>query len=141
MKSCTCCGEIKDESLFQIRIASRDGRTASCKSFLSLRDKARESKKRADARAFYQKNHGKEKADSAKKRYIERNPKKRKVHCITGNAIRDRVLKKLPCEVCGKTDVNAHHDDYDKPLTVRWLCPEHHAEWHKINGEGLNGES
>lgn len=32
-----------------------------------------------------------------------------------------------PCEVCGSEDVHAHHDDYSKPLEVRWLCSAHHA--------------
>lgn len=41
-----------------------------------------------------------------------------------------------PCEVCGEIKVHAHHDDYDKPLEVRWLCPFHHREHHaKAEGE------
>ena len=24
----------------------------------------------------------------------------------------------------------AHHDDYNRPLTVRWLCKTHHGLWH-----------
>jgi ribosomal protein S27AE len=40
-------------------------------------------------------------------------------------------LIRQPCEVCGEKKVEAHHDDYDKPLDVRWLCPAHHAETHR----------
>lgn len=37
-----------------------------------------------------------------------------------------------PCEVCGTTDnIEKHHDDYSKPLAVRWLCREHHnTSWY-----------
>ena len=35
-------------------------------------------------------------------------------------------LKKGICEVCGSADVEAHHDDYTKPLAVRWFCRLHH---------------
>lgn len=40
-------------------------------------------------------------------------------------------INKMPCEVCGKEKVDAHHDDYMKPLDVRWLCRTHHLEYHK----------
>lgn len=36
-----------------------------------------------------------------------------------------------PCERCGSESVEAHHDDYDKPLDVRWLCRGHHMELHR----------
>ena len=39
-------------------------------------------------------------------------------------------LTRLPCEVCGKPKTHAHHDDYAKPLDVRWLCPAHHGLHH-----------
>ena len=33
------------------------------------------------------------------------------------------------CEVCGsQTDLEMHHDDYEKPLEIRWLCFRHHLE-------------
>lgn len=35
------------------------------------------------------------------------------------------------CEVCGATPAEAHHDDYSKPLDVRWLCRPHHREHHR----------
>jgi hypothetical protein len=40
-------------------------------------------------------------------------------------------LQRQPCEVCGAVDVQMHHDDYAKPLEVRWLCPPHHGEIHR----------
>ena len=48
------------------------------------------------------------------------------------NAIKAGRIKRLPCEICGAT-AEAHHDDYNKPLEVRWLCKTHHSEWHKNN--------
>jgi hypothetical protein len=63
------------------------------------------------------------------------------VHNVTERAIRCGVLTRQPCEVCasqgemsdGRSDVQAHHDDYNKPLEVRWLCQRHHHEWHIHN--------
>jgi hypothetical protein len=49
-----------------------------------------------------------------------------------------RKLSRLPCEVCGLDNTEGHHPDYAKPLDVIWLCREHHNDWHKENGEGLN---
>src|SRR5215469_16369791 len=39
-----------------------------------------------------------------------------------------RLLRE-PCEVCGD-HAEMHHDDYARPLDVRWLCRTHHAEVH-----------
>jgi hypothetical protein len=44
------------------------------------------------------------------------------------------------CEVCGtspvlsdgRRGVHGHHDDYEKPLEVRWLCTAHHGEAHRM---------
>jgi hypothetical protein len=46
-------------------------------------------------------------------------------------AVRDGVLKRGPCEDCGDPDTEAHHDDYSRPLDVRWLCRRHHSDWHR----------
>lgn len=38
-------------------------------------------------------------------------------------------LQRGPCDVCAETlYVEAHHDDYSKPLQIRWLCRNHHAQ-------------
>lgn len=43
-------------------------------------------------------------------------------------AIKKGLLIRKPCEVCGAEKVHAHHEDYLKPLEVRWLCPKHHYQ-------------
>lgn len=70
--------------------------------------------------------------------YVLSHPKARAAHTAVGNAVRDRRLFKKPCEACGNARAHAHHDDYDKPLDVRWLCPPCHFDWHQKNGPGLN---
>ena len=45
-------------------------------------------------------------------------------------------LAAMPCEVCGNTVAEAHHDDYNQPLNVRWFCRKHHSERHSGNGYG-----
>lgn len=36
------------------------------------------------------------------------------------------------CEDCGKPGrLVGHHDNYLRPLAVRWLCPACHLAWHR----------
>lgn len=44
-------------------------------------------------------------------------------------AIKVGKLVRQPCQ-CGNTKTDAHHDDYYKPLAVRWLCRQCHAAEH-----------
>jgi hypothetical protein len=49
-------------------------------------------------------------------------------------ALRKGMLHAEPCEECGADKTEGHHDDYTKPLDVRWLCRKHHAQHHVNNG-------
>jgi len=64
------------------------------------------------------------------KRHREKTKSRKKAHKKVENAIKFGTLKRQPCEECGNEDSHAHHDDYDKPLDVRWLCAQHHKEVH-----------
>lgn len=54
---------------------------------------------------------------------------------------RGDLLNPEVCETCGssgrfsdgRTSIQAHHDDYNFPLKVRWLCQPCHHEWHRNN--------
>jgi SRSO17 transposase len=56
--------------------------------------------------------------------------KKIQVRNAVGAAIRKNDLIRGVCEVCGDTNAEAHHDDYEKPFEIRWLCFSHHREHH-----------
>jgi hypothetical protein len=63
-------------------------------------------------------------------RRLKAHPGKARAKNAVSNAIRDGKLQKGLCEVCGSVHVQAHHDDYRRPLAVRWLCFKHHREVH-----------
>ena len=72
------------------------------------------------------------KANEAQARWKDRNVIKRRCHVVTGNALRDGRLVPRPCERCGHAiNVQAHHEDYTKPLEVVWLCPPCHGARHR----------
>ena len=59
-----------------------------------------------------------------------RYPDRVEARAIISRLIRRGKLFRKPCEVCGANMAQAHHDDYSKPLEVRWLCRYHHREVH-----------
>jgi len=48
-------------------------------------------------------------------------------------ALRTNKIQKSPCEVCKVVKVQAHHEDYSKPLEIKWLCKKHHFEKHQVH--------
>lgn len=72
--------------------------------------------------------------------YRGANLKKYKATTWVNNAIRDgRLIKSENCEVCNGTfQIEGHHDDYDQPKVVRWLCSRCHSLWHSAFGEAKN---
>jgi hypothetical protein len=150
MKECFRCQTVKPLDEFYRHERMADGHLNKCKEctkddvrkhYMANVERFREYEKvrstlphRADARkAYAQTPEGRAKGNQAKRAYLERNPVKRAAHVACLNAIRAGKLTRQPCEVCGHAKAQAHHDDYGKPLDVRWLCTTHHAEWHRHN--------
>lgn len=92
------------------------------------RERLGKEKQLAYQRSYYQENREK----ILEKRKTDPEIKfKYAVRSITNKAIRNGILVRQSCEVCGTSEkVEAHHDDYNKPLEVRWLCRTHHDEHH-----------
>lgn len=52
-------------------------------------------------------------------------------HAAVAAALKSGRLVRGSCEICRTgVGVDAHHDDYSKPLDVRWLCRRHHRLHH-----------
>lgn len=149
MKKCFKCKEIKPLAEFYMHSAMADGRLGKCKAcakadvrenYAANRDhylayeKGRQNlPHRVEGRKEYSLSPaGKRVHEKAARKWRQSNLKKRAAHILVGNAIRDGKLIKKPCEGCGSNRSHAHHDDYSKPLEVRWLCAKHHAEHHKL---------
>lgn len=132
-KKCTKCGEQKLRSGFSRHFASADGRRGECKECrkIYLRQYRANNLERALEAQREWRAQNPDRVSEHRRAQEARNPKRRTVYNTLDYALRSGKIKKGPCEVCGDGDVHGHHDDYTKPLKVRWLCSKHHRERHK----------
>jgi hypothetical protein len=71
------------------------------------------------------------KADVISSAWRKADSRRIKCHNAVARAVKKGTLIKVPCERCGNIKSLAHHDDYDKPLDVMWLCQPCHKQRHK----------
>lgn len=156
-KTCFKCGEIKPFRDFYRHNAMSGGRLNKCKE--CAKADARENRiLKADYYKEYEKSramlphrvkarkeYSKTEAYSVSrnkttKKYRRSNPIKYAAHNAVNNAVRGGLIEKPSnCEVCGgETTLHGHHDDYAKPLDIRWLCAACHKQWHALHGEAKN---
>lgn len=136
-KKCFKCGELKPLADFYKNKRMKDGHVNKCKT-CNKKDVANHRSENIDKIREYDRRRGNRQSDSYLKEWREKYPKKYKAHNMVNNQKRAGNLHDEPCEICGIKNVVAHHDDYEKPLNVRWLCQAHHKQWHAENGEGKN---
>jgi Zn finger protein HypA/HybF involved in hydrogenase expression len=130
-QTCTKCRETKTSADFYKKAAM-------CKPCHKIRDSVRKNRGIGpnDTPA----------ARLRKRRWTDANKEaqapKNRTRILTLRAIKSGALvRPEACEVCNKavtrkdgvTAIQAHHDDYTKPLSVRWLCPKCHKAWHRVN--------
>ncbi len=153
MKPCIHCGETKPLTEFYRHDGMADSYLNTCKECVKAAARANRAANpehykeydrqrafrpdRVAARKAYQEKAKKDpnrlKRDRERiTRWKAKHALKRKAHVIAGNAIRDGGLIKQPCERCSAVKgVQAHHEDYSKPLDVNWLCRPCHGLRHR----------
>lgn len=134
MKACKKCGQEKPLSEFYKHAKMADGHLSFCKQCTKERIRKHRSEndhvREYDRQRFYSHPGRRERTAKTSREWRQKNPEAYKAHYAVSNAIRSGKLEKKPCEECGGTDVHAHHEDYSKPLDVKWLCVRHHALLH-----------
>jgi hypothetical protein len=148
MKTCIKCGELKEIIEFYRHTGMTDGHLNKCKRCCRIdsisnrrskieyykaydrnrgdlphRKKARDEYNKTDA---YKKSHA-----TSNAKWSRKNKYKKKSHCRVKRAVYAGKIQKQPCLICGSENVQAHHEDYSKPLDVIWLCSSCHAKRHK----------
>jgi len=149
VKICSKCKIEKSLGEFCKHKKSKDGHYNICKECKTIQDKEYRNKNKKkiakqkkeyssrkeikEAKTIYDKQWSKNNPDKILKNKLsdwQRNPTKNKARRLVNRAIKAGVLTKQSCEVCRSLIVEAHHENYDKPLEVRWLCKDHHLEAH-----------
>jgi ribosomal protein S27AE len=157
-KVCRGCKVEKAFSEFKKKTPSKDGLEARCRECFAkyyeankerIRTRQRKAwkefsianseKLREKGKAMY--SQSKEQRAEYRKAYKKEFAPKVHAKSLVKSKITKGEIMKQPCEKCGEVKVDAHHDDYAKPLDVRWLCRRHHMAWHADNGEAPNGRA
>ena len=133
-KCCFKCGAEKPLSEFYKHKQMADGHLNKCKECTkrdaSIHRDANIESVRAYDRSRAQKPHRIQLNTKVVREWRKNNPEKYRAQNMLNNAIRDGKIQKHACMVCGDPQSEGHHPDYSKPLSVVWLCAEHHREIH-----------
>jgi hypothetical protein len=152
MKTCIECNKEKDLLEFYSHKQMADGHLNKCKICVQNRihkyrlnnlDAVKEYDKKRNAlphrvkarKEYIKTENGKKARTKAKINYRKHYPMKYAAHVIVTKAIKTGTLiKQNNCSECNSTyKIEGHHDDYTKPLDVRWLCELCHKTWHRHN--------
>ncbi len=160
MKECRECGGLKPLDEFYAHPRMADGHLNKCKSCVKTRVADHRERNLETVRAYDRcradlphrvalrkqvaerwKSDPELRARSASQKaaWSHRNPQKRAANYAVNNALRDGKLARQPCECCGNPKAEAHHDDYSKPLDVKWLCHADHMKRHRELREEARG--
>lgn len=134
-KECFKCKTVKPLSEFYTHPRMADGHLNKCKACTKNDANKHRSENLERVRA-YDRERGKNKERiklSVQVTALWRQEDKRrsKAHSTVARAIKSGKLHRSPCERCGDEKSVAHHEDYDKPLQVVWLCTPCHKQRHK----------
>ena len=134
MKQCKKCLQTLKFTEFYKHSKMLDGYLSFCKSCVKIRVKIHRNNNLEKVRNYDRERaklpHRKKASVKITQLYRGKYPERYKANNALNNAIRDGLILKLPCFVCGDSKTVGHHPDYDRSLDVIWLCQKHHAEIH-----------
>jgi hypothetical protein len=138
MKTCFKCGFSKPLSEYYKHSMMADGHLNKCKE--CTKTDVKKHRKENDTVRDYDRKRGNRQNLEYLREYREKYPKKYKAHSLVNSRCRSgKLVNPGVCEECPSDfAVEAHHDDCDLPLVVRWLCSRCHKIWHAAHGEALN---
>jgi len=134
-KTCFKCMAVKQIEEFYKHPRMPDGHVNKCKE-CNKKDVNENRQKKIDYYRTYDreraKNPDRQKAASEISAAWRKADKRRmQCHNAVKRAIRSGELVRQPCVRCGEQKSLAHHEDYDFPLDVVWLCQPCHKQRHK----------
>lgn len=143
-KTCFKCKAVKPLDQFYKHSRMADGHVNKCKECNKLDVRQNRAKNIDYYREFDRvraKNPERVKAASEiNKAWRDADKRRAKCHRAVSFAIKSGKLIRKNCVRCGDAKSVAHHEDYDKPLDVIWLCQPCHKQRHKEILLGKNGE-
>jgi hypothetical protein len=135
MKECFKCKTVKPFTEFYKHSQMGDGYLNKCKA-CTKNDVGKHREKNLERIREYDRERGKLphrlKLQTEVTRAWRAEDRRRTVaHSAVARAIRAGDLVRQPCVRCAEVKSLAHHEDYDKPLDVMWLCEPCHKQRHK----------
>lgn len=135
-KSCIKCKAVKPIKGYYAHPKMADGHLNKCKECCKSDATARRESKLEEIRAYDRERSRKDSRIAAaaeiNRAWRQADRRRSAAHNAVARAIRRGELSRRPCEQCGAAKTVAHHDDYNKPLEVRWLCQPCHVRHHKF---------
>lgn len=144
-KECFKCGIVKPLNEYYKAKKMVDGHLGKCKECTkkdcldnyrhNMQDHDWRMKERARGRVKqhqyqpYRKPPSLEKQREYQQKWREKNALKLAAHQAVNKAVHAGTLVRQLCEICNDV-AETHHEDYNKPLEVKWLCVKHHKELH-----------
>lgn len=134
-KKCFKCNTVKPLSEFYKHSKMADGHVNKCKE-CNKNDVTSNRNKNLEKYRAYDRARGKiperiKASTEINRAWREEDSRRVVAHSQVARAIRSGALVRQPCCRCKEAKTVAHHEDYDKPLDVMWLCQPCHKQRHK----------
>lgn len=136
MKVCKTCRLSLPIDAFGIRKSEADGRNYNCLECAAAYQeewKRNHPDRNREHKTRYWGKHRRRILDASrdvKLRWTREHKQAVRAEGLLKRAVERGEVKRGVCEACGAVRVHGHHDDYAKPLEVRWFCSKHHRLHH-----------